>query len=77
MPVSVQRTTDRTQPDKSWTWKNMPSDKMLKILKQANEKRAQGELINIAIMKKNKKFQKDQLVEEGYSDIKEVYADSI
>ncbi len=57
--------------------KNMPSDKMLTILQQANEKRAQGELINIAIMKKNKKFQKDQLVEEGYSDIQEVYCDNL
>ena len=28
-------------------------------------------------MKKNKKFQKDQLVEEGYTDIQDIYADRV
>ncbi len=55
--------------------KNMPSDKMLKILQQANEKRAQGELINIAIMKKNKKFQKEQMEKEGYAAFEEFFVD--
>ncbi len=55
--------------------KNMPSDKMLKILQQANEKRAQGELINIAIMKKNKKFQKEQMEKEGYTAFEEFFVD--
>ena len=55
--------------------KNMPSDKMLKILQQANEKRAQGELINIAIMKKNKKFQKEQMEKEGYTVFEEFFVD--
>ena len=43
----------------------------------AKEDRANGKQVLIVNMKKNKKFQKDQLMEEGYSDIKEVYADSI
>lgn len=55
--------------------KNMPSDKMLKILQQANEKRAKGELINIAIMKKNKKFQKEQMEKEGYTVFEEFFVD--
>ncbi len=55
--------------------KNMPSDKMLKILQQANEKRAQGEQINIAIMKKNKKFQKEQMEKEGYTVFEEFFVD--
>jgi len=57
--------------------KNMPSDKMLTILQQANEKRAQGELINIAIMKKNKKFQKEQMEKEGYTVFEEFFADKM
>ncbi|MBO5087565.1 MAG: histidine--tRNA ligase [Lachnospiraceae bacterium] len=57
--------------------KNMPSDKMLKILQQANEKRAQGELINIAIMKKNKKFQKEQMEKEGYTVFEEFFVDKM
>ncbi|MBQ4059778.1 MAG: histidine--tRNA ligase [Lachnospiraceae bacterium] len=55
--------------------KNMPSDKMLKILQQANEKRANGEQINIAIMKKNKKFQKEQMEKEGYTVFEEFFVD--
>ena len=57
--------------------KNMPSDKMLKILQQANEKRANGEQINIAIMKKNKKFQKEQMEKEGYTVFEEFFVDKM
>ena len=55
--------------------KNMPEDKMAKILTMAKERRAAGENINIVMMKKNKKFQKDQLTAEGYTDIVEFFAD--
>lgn len=55
--------------------KNMPQDKMLTILQQANKKRKNGEQINIAIMKKNKKFQKEQLEKEGYTAFEEFFAD--
>ena len=55
--------------------KNMPQDKMLAILQQANEKRKNGEQINIAIMKKNKKFQKEQLEKEGYTAFEEFFTD--
>lgn len=57
--------------------KNMPSDKMLKILQQANEKRSNGEQINIAIMKKNKKFQKEQMEKEGYTVFEEFFVDKM
>ena len=55
--------------------KNMPQDKMLAILQQANEKRKEGRQINIAIMKKNKKFQKEQLLKEGYTAFEEFFVD--
>lgn len=55
--------------------KNMPQDKLLTILQQANEKRKNGEQINIAIMKKNKKFQKEQLEKEGYTAFEEFFTD--
>ena len=55
--------------------KNMPQDKMLTILQQANEKRKNGEQINIASMKKNKKFQKEQLEKEGYTAFEEFFND--
>lgn len=56
--------------------KNMPQDKMLKILKRANEQRANGRQVNIDIMKKNKKFQKEQLEKEGYTVFEEFFVDS-
>ena len=46
--------------------KNMPAEGMMKVLKQAEEDRKNGIQVTIAVMKKNKKFQKEQLKEEGY-----------
>ena len=53
--------------------KNMPSDKLLPILKQAEEERKSGVQVNISIMKKNKKFQKEQMTAEGYTDFVEFF----
>ena len=47
--------------------KNMPSDKLIEIFRQAEEERKTGVQVNISIMKKNKKFQKDQMTAEGYT----------
>lgn len=57
--------------------KNMPADKLLTVLKQAEEERKQGTQINISIMKKNKKFQKDQLMAEGYEEFVEFFRDKM
>ena len=55
----------------------MPQDKMLTILQKANEQRREGRQINIAIMKKNKKFQKEQMQKEGYTVFEEFFADKM
>lgn len=55
--------------------KNMPANKLLTILRKANEQRKKGAQINIAIMKKNKKFQKEQLEAEGYTAFEEFFID--
>ncbi|MDE5863443.1 MAG: histidine--tRNA ligase [Lachnospiraceae bacterium] len=55
--------------------KNMPQDKLLTILQKANEQRKSGVQINIAIMKKNKKFQKEQMEKEGYTAFEEFFVD--
>ena len=57
--------------------KNMPQEGMLKVLQAARKDRQAGKQVIIANMKKNKKFQKEQLAEQGYSDIVEVYRDSV
>lgn len=56
--------------------KGMPQEKMLEVLAFAKEQRAAGKQVMLSIMKKNKKFQKEQLEKEGYSIIEEVYNDS-
>ena len=55
--------------------KGMPEEKLAKILAKAKELRSEGESINLVMMKKNKKFQKDQLTAEGYTEITEFFAD--
>ena len=36
--------------------------------------RQEGKTVNLLVMKKNKKFQKEQLEAEGYSEIEEIFA---
>lgn len=57
--------------------KNMPADRLLAILKQAEEERRDGKQVNISIMKKNKKFQKDQMIAEGYTEFQEFFRDRL
>ena len=57
--------------------KNMPAEGMMKVLKQAEEERKNGVQVNISIMKKNKKFQKEQLASEGYTEIEEFFVDKM
>lgn len=54
--------------------KNLPREKVLQALDQAKADRAEGRQVLVVNMKKNKKFQKEQLEEQGYRDITEVYA---
>ena len=55
----------------------MPAARLKEILKGANELRGQGAQVNLAIMKKNKKFQKEQLTQEGYEEIVEFYRETL
>ena len=53
--------------------KKVSPEQMTDILKCAKKERDQGMQISISMMKKNKKFQKEQLNEEGYTDIQEFF----
>lgn len=55
--------------------KNMPADKLLTILNKAKKEREKGTQVNISIMKKNKKFQKEQLMLDGYEEFVEFFKD--
>ena len=55
--------------------KGMPAEKMKKILELAGAERREGKIVNISIMKKNKKFQKEKMQQEGYTDFVEFFTD--
>ena len=55
--------------------KKLPNDKMQELFAKVMTERAQGMEISLNIMKKNKKFQKEQLENEGYTEIVEIFAD--
>jgi histidyl-tRNA synthetase len=56
--------------------KNMPKDRLCEILKEAQAEREQGAQVLTAVMIKNKKFQKEQLAAEGYTEFREFFCDS-
>jgi len=55
--------------------KKLPYEKYVEVIKEANELRTKGENILVVKMNKNKKFQKEQLTQEGYEEFKEFFAD--
>ena len=55
--------------------KKLPAEKLGGIFCEAMRLRSEGKTVDIAQMKKNRKFQKEQLAAEGYTDIREVFAD--
>ena len=57
--------------------KNMDSARMGEIMKQAMSERKAGVQVLVAQMNKNKKFQKEQLGKEGYSEFVEFYKEAL
>ena len=57
--------------------KNMPGDRLAAIFKEAAEERKNGSIVSVNMMKKNKKFQKEQMTAEGYTEFKEFFCDSM
>ena len=55
--------------------KRLPKEEVLMVLSLAKADREAGKQVLIVNMKKNKKFQKEQLAAEGYTDIAECYSD--
>ena len=53
--------------------KGIQSDMLCNIIKEAQELRENGTKVLVVRMNKNKKFQKDNLIEQGYSEFREFY----
>lgn len=55
--------------------KKLPKERILEVLEMAKKDREDGKQVLIVNMKKNKKFQKEQLTADGYEELQECYAD--
>lgn len=55
--------------------KKYDTEKLCEVMQEATKLRAQGKQVLVVKMIKNKKFQKEQLVEQGYTEMKEFYMD--
>ena len=53
--------------------KNLSQEKLLDVLEQSKAERGTGMQVMVMNMKKNKKFQKEQLIRQGYQEIVEIY----
>ena len=54
--------------------KNLPSERLAGAMARAQELRAEGRSVLVVRMNKNKKFQKQQLEQQGYTAFEEIYA---
>ena len=53
--------------------KKYPAEKLVNVMAQAKEARANGQQVLVVRMNKNKKFQKEQLAKEGYEEFVEFF----
>ena len=57
--------------------KTMPMDRLAEIISRAQEERKQGRSVLVSYMNKNRKFQKEQLTSEGYTEIVDFYTEEL
>ena len=57
--------------------KGMSGERMGEIIKEAAILRNEGQIVLVTGMNKNKKFQKETLIKEGYTDFKDFYAEGL
>ena len=57
--------------------KGVSGDALCDVIRKAQDARAEGKQVLVARMNKNKKFQKEQLQNEGYTELVEYYKDPL
>ena len=57
--------------------KGVSGEALCEVIAEAQKERAEGAQILVARMNKNKKFQKEQLMKEGYENFREFYKDPL
>ncbi len=53
--------------------KGLPGEELCRVIGEAQKERSEGRQVLVVRMNKNKKFQKEQLSKEGYTEFKEFY----
>lgn len=53
--------------------KGLPGEELCRVIARAQEERSEGKQILVVRMNKNKKFQKEQLTKDGYTEFQEFY----
>lgn len=68
-----------SQPEKAayLIEKGIPGKELCKVIAAAQEERRKGTQVLVVRMNKNKKFQKEQLTKEGYTQFREFYKDPL
>jgi len=57
--------------------KGFSAEKLTEVIAKAQAERQAGKQVLVVRMNKNKKFQKEQLMKEGYEDFVEFYKDPL
>ncbi len=57
--------------------KGVSAEVMTKVMRQAQKEREDGKKVLVARMNKNKKFQKEQLKDQGYTEFQEFYKEGL
>lgn len=57
--------------------KGLPTERLCEVIAQAQKQRESGVQVLVARMNKNKKFQKEQLAAQGYTQIQEFYTNPL
>ena len=57
--------------------KGIKTEDLCKVIEEAQKERENGMQVLVTRMNKNKKFQKDQLIKEGYEEFKEFYKEPL
>ena len=57
--------------------KGMPAERLCEVIRQAQALRAEGRQVLMVRMNKNKKFQKQQLEAEGYTEFQDFYCEAL
>ena len=71
-------TVPNEKAKEAWLFeKGMDSARLAVVMKEAMQARKEGKEILVAQMNKNKKFQKEQLGKEGYTEFREFYKEEL